>query len=92
METVDDLKNDIIRKETIVKQEQCKFKKFIDDGLFDNADEILSNEYYFKTLQEIEKDKNIEREHNVIEPLKRKDKKSLLSIMKKNLKKIVFNN
>ena len=43
METVDDLKSDIAKKDVIVKMEQQRIKKQIEEGMFDDAEEILSN-------------------------------------------------
>jgi len=56
--TVEDLKNDIIKTKTVLKQEQEIFQERVLNGLFDNSEKILTDnsDYYEKTLKSLEND------------------------------------
>lgn len=89
METVEDLKNDIIKKDEVLKAHQQYLKHEFENGLWDTVDEVLNNpetsNYYEKALVELENE-------NLTQPTKtlEKEKKGFFSKIKKNLKKIVL--
>lgn len=58
MNTVEDLKNDIMKTKTVLKQEQEIFQERVLNGLFDNSEKILTDnsDYYEKTLKSLEND------------------------------------
>ena len=58
METVEDLKKDIQKKNALVKIEQSHIKEKIDNGLFDDVDEVLEekNNYYREALTILEQE------------------------------------
>lgn len=86
METVEDLKNDIAKSETLLKIEQQHIKEEIDSGMFDNVDEVLSNpetnDYYQKALDNLSNTPKISEKEN--------EKKTLWMKLKQNLKKIIL--
>ena len=87
METVNDLKNDIMKKNVEVEKQKNEIKKEIDNGLFENADEVLSNpstkDYYQTAL-------NMLNNENLTNP-KISEKQSLWKIIKENFKRILLN-
>lgn len=90
METVEDLKKDIQKKNALVKIEQSHIKEKIDNGLFDDVDEVLEekNNYYREALTILEQEQ-IENLQNAPKDLN-EGKKSLWSKFKKNLKTIIL--
>lgn len=91
METVDDLKSDIAKKDVIVKMEQQRLKKQIDEGMFDDAEEILSNpetENYYKEALSMLKNQNLEETTKTSED--KKENENLWVKFKKNLKKVIL--
>lgn len=90
METVEDLKNDIAKTNATVKFEQKRLQKEIENGLFDSADEILSNpktnNYYQKALEELNKE-TLEIPDKTS---KKENEKTLWKKFKENLKKIIL--
>lgn len=90
METVEDLKKDIQKKNALVKIEQSHIKEKIDNGLFDDVDEVLEekNNYYREALTILEQEQ-IENLQNAPKDLN-EGKKGLWSKFKKNLKTIIL--
>lgn len=90
METVEDLKKDIQKKNALVKIEQSHIKEKIDNGLFDDVDEVLEekNNYYREALTILEQEQ-IENLQNAPKDLN-EEKKGLWSKFKKNLKTIIL--
>lgn len=90
METVENLKNDIAKTNATVKIEQKRLQKEIENGLFDNADEILSNpetnNYYQKALEELNK-KTMKIPYKTS---KKENEKTLWKKFKENFKKIIL--
>ena len=95
MNSVQDLKNDIIKTKEVLKQEQENFQERILNGLFDDSDKVLidNSDYYEKTLKSLENDykwddKNttyIQDEKNEEKTVKKTDN---CGKIKKNLKRI----
>ena len=88
MDTVDDLKKDIVKKNAFVALEKERLKKQINNGMFDDVDEVLENpetkNYYQNALDELNKE-------NLSDTVKISDVKlSLWKKIKKNFKKIVL--
>lgn len=88
MDTVDDLKKDIVKKNAFVALEKERLKKQINNGMFDDVDEVLENpetkNYYQNALDELNKE-------NLSDTVKISDVKlSLWKRIKENFKKIVL--
>lgn len=86
MDSLKDLKNDIAKKDAIVKMEQMHIKEKIDNGLFDDVDDVLESKknYYQEALSMLEQ----ENLQDVSKDLQKK--KSLWKKFKKNLKSIIL--
>lgn len=58
MNSIQDLKNDILKTKEVLKQEQENFQERILNGLFDDSDKVLTDnsDYYEKTLKSLEND------------------------------------
>lgn len=88
MDTVDDLKKDIVKKNAIVALEKERLKEEINNGMFDDADEVLENpetkNYYQNALDVLNKE-------NLSDKVKiSKDNLSLWKRIKENFKKILL--
>lgn len=88
MDTVDDLKKDIVKKNAIVVLEKERFKEEINNGMFDDAEEVLENpetkNYYQNALDVLNKE-------NLSDKVKiSKDNLSLWKRIKENFKKILL--
>lgn len=88
MDTVDDLKKDIVKKNAVVALEKEHIKEQINNGMFDDVDEVLENpetkNYYQNALDELNKE-------NLSDTVKISDVKlSLWKRIKENFKKIVL--
>ena len=88
MDTVDDLKKDIVKKNAVVALEKEHIKEQINNGMFDDVDDVLENpetkNYYQNALDELNKE-------NLSDTVKISDVKlSLWKRIKENFKKIVL--
>lgn len=88
MDTVEDLKKDIVKKNAVVALEKERLKEQINNGMFDDVDEVLENpetkNYYQNALDELNKE-------NLSDTVKISDVKlSLWKRIKENFKKIVL--
>lgn len=88
MDTVDDLKKDIVKKNAFVALEKERLKEQINNGMFDDVDEVLENpetkNYYQNALDILNKE-------NLSDTVKTSDVKlSLWKRIKENFKKIVL--
>ena len=88
MDTVDDLKKDIVKKNAVVALEKEHIKEQINNGMFDDVDDVLENpetkNYYQNALDELNKE-------NLSDAVKISDVKlSLWKRIKENFKKIVL--
>ena len=88
MDTVDDLKKDIVKKNAFVALEKERLKEQINNGMFDDADEVLENpetkDYYQNALDTLNK----ENLSNTVKTSE--DNLSLWKRIKENFKKIVL--
>ncbi len=88
MDTVDDLKKDIVKKNAFVALEKERLKEQINNGMFDDADEVLENpetkDYYQNALDTLNKE-NLSNTVKISE-----DNLSLWKRIKENFKKIVL--
>lgn len=67
MDSINDLKSDIIKTNIVVKENQKQLKEKIDSGWLDDADiELIDNDYYHQALINLDLDKRKEK----IEPTK----------------------
>ncbi len=67
MDSINDLKSDIIKTNIVVKENQKQLKEKIDSGWLDDADiELIDNDYYHQALINLDLDKRKEK----IEPIK----------------------
>lgn len=88
MDTVDDLKKDIVKKNAFVALEKERLKEQINNGMFDDVDEVLENpetkNYYQNALDILNKE-------NLSDTVKTSDVKlSLWKRIKENFKKIIL--
>lgn len=88
MDTVDDLKKDIVKKNAFVALEKERLKEQINNGMFDDVDEVLENpktkDYYQNALDTLNKE-NLSNTVKISE-----DNLSLWKRIKENFKKIVL--
>ena len=88
MDTVDDLKKDIVKKNAVVALEKERLKEQINNGMFDDVDEVLENpktkDYYQNALDTLNKE-NLSNTVKISE-----DNLSLWKRIKENFKKIVL--
>lgn len=90
METVEDLKNDIAKTNATVKIEQKRLQKEIENGLFDNAEEILSNPKTNNYYQEAVESLNKEKLEIPDKTSKKENDKNLWKKFKENFKKVIL--
>lgn len=59
MNSLQDLKNDIEKTKTVVREEQLNLEERIKNGLFSNEDDVLDNntDYYEDALKTLETDR-----------------------------------